>query len=369
MQALPLIRVSGGPYERGLQHGRQAADRIALALDLYREEFARKAITWEEASTLATDFLRRVREFDPELVTEMEGIAASARQSISAIVIINARTELMFWKAGGDAAAVPVADATDECTAAIAMPETTADGHMLHAMNWDWQADCADTSIVLRIAATESTPAVLTAVEAGQLARHGMNGAGLAITSNGLHSNQDYGRFGIPSPLIRRKMLMRTRLAAAMYALNNAPRAFSHFMALSDASGEAIGLETTPDDIFVLAPRQGMLVHANHFQSPIAQIKLKDLNLARIPETIYRELRVTRALEKAAGRITVDTLKSALADSYGSPDAVCRSPAPRPGGMVSASVYTLIMDTTARSMWIAPRPYLGAHYTEYRLDD
>jgi isopenicillin-N N-acyltransferase-like protein len=221
---------------------------------------------------------------------------------------------------------------------------------------------------VLNIAATDQSPAILTSVEAGQLARHGFNGAGIAITINGLHSSQDYGRFGIPSPMIRRRMLMSTRLSMAMYALNNAPRAFSHYVAVSHAGGEAFGIEATPDDLFILSPRNGILAHANHFQSPIAQLKLTDLNIARLPETLYRERRVTRQLEKAAGSITVDTLKSALADSYGSPDAVCRSPSQRPGGMITGTVYTLVMDAGAKSMWLAPRPYLGAHYTEYRLD-
>lgn len=368
MQALPLIRLSGGPTDRGIQHGRMASGQIAMALDQYREEFARRGVSWKEAQELATEFLTHMRDYDAELVVELEGIAQGARQSLAAITIINARTELMYWKAKRQSAPAPEG-VSDECTSAVAMPETTANQRMLHAMNWDWQVDSVNSAVVLSIAATETTPAILTSVEAGQLARHGLNSAGIAITSNGLHSNQDYGRLGIPSPMIRRRMLMSPRLSAAMYELGSAPRAFSHFMALSDAHGEAIGLETTPDDLFVLTPERGLMVHANHFKSPVAQIKLNDLNVARIPETIYRELRVARHLQQAAGKINVETMKTAFADSYGSPDAVCRSPARRPSGMVTGTVYTLIMDAAAKSMWLAPLPYLGTQYTEYRLDD
>lgn len=367
MTAFPMIRLAGGALERGVQHGRQAADRIALALDVYRGEFARKGVAWEEALALASEFLIHMRAYDAELVTELEGIAQGARQALPAIVIINARTEIMYWKAGKQQAAEPLVGA-DECTSAVATPEATADQRMLHAMNWDWQVDCADLIVVLNIAANADSPAILTSVEAGQLARHGFNDAGIAITINGLHSSQDYGRFGIPSPMIRRRMLMSTRLAQAMYVLNNAPRAFSHYAAVSHAGGEAFGIEATPDDLFVLSPQNGILVHANHFQSPIAQVKLVDLNIARLPETLYRERRVTRLLESAKRSITIDTLKAALADSYGSPDAVCRSPSQRPGGMVTGTVYTLVMDAGAKSMLLAPQPYLGARYTEYRLD-
>ena len=64
----------------------------------------------------------------------------------------------------------------------------------------------------------------------------------------------------------------------------------------------------------------------------------------------------------------VDSFKQALSDRYGAPDAVCRSPAPRSDGSVSATVASLIMDAYNGRMWIAPAPYAGAaRYSEYRL--
>ncbi|HYE49891.1 MAG TPA: C45 family peptidase [Azospirillaceae bacterium] len=366
MSPFPLIDVAGGPEERGERYGRLAADRIALALDLYREEFARKGIGWAEAHALADRFLERIADYDPELTREMAAIAAGAGQTLSAVVLINARTELMFWKLR----APSPSGAGEECTSAIVLPEASRDGRLLHAQNWDWQPQCAETTVVLRIRGADGVPSILTCAEAGQLARHGLNAAGIAITANGLHSDQDYGRFGIPNPLIRRRMLASTSLARAMFVLNNAPRAFSHHLGISHADGEAFGIEATPDDLFVLEPRDGLLVHANHFVSPVAQLKVRDLNIARTPETLYRQGRVEKSLRAARGGVDMDALKAALADRWGSPDAVCRSPAERPGGMVSATVYTLVMDAGAGRLWLAPRPYEdGAEFTEYRLED
>lgn len=370
MQPFPLIRVSGAAFERGLQYGRAAADRIALALDIYREEFERKGLSWSEASTLADEFAVHVREYDGELMTELDGIAEGARQRPSAIVIVNARTELMFWKtarSGGSAAPLPERN-SEECTSLVALPEATADGHLLHAQNWDWQPACAAATVVLQIRHEDERPDILTCVEAGQLARHGMNRLGLGLTANGLHSGLDYGRFGIPNPFIRRRMLAAPSLARALYVLMNSPRAFSHNVAVSDAAGEAFDIETTPEECFWLEPEQGVLAHANHFKSPIARLKVNDVNIARCPESIYRERRVRAALQGAHGRINVEMIKNVLADDYGTPDSVCRSPAPRPGGMVSATVYSLIMNTSELRMWLAPTPYAGAHYSEYGFE-
>lgn len=66
--------------------------------------------------------------------------------------------------------------------------------------------------------------------------------------------------------------------------------------------------------------------------------------------------------------ISAETLKEAFADRFGEADAVLRSPPkPRSNGTVSATVASLIMDTTERRMWVAPSPYKGVHYTEYDL--
>lgn len=371
MEPLPLVRIAGGAFERGLQYGRAAADRIALVLEVYRKEFARKDLSWTAASALADEFGALMRDYDGELMTEIEGIAEGARQSMSAIVILNARTELVYWKGARDGAAAEDAEypAPEECTSGVAMPEITANGHLLHAQNWDWQPDCAAASVVLHIEHGDERPDILTCVEAGQLARHGMNRLGIALTANGLHSGQDYGRFGVPNPFIRRRMLASQSLARAMYELMNSPRAFSHNVTVSDAAGEAFDIETTPDECFWVEPEQGVLAHANHFKSPVARLKIRDANIARCPETIYRERRLRAALTRASGRVTVDTFKDALADRFGSPDSICRSPAPRPGGMLSASLYSLIMDTTERRMWVAPLPFEGAEYAEYGFED
>ena len=59
-------------------------------------------------------------------------------------------------------------------------------------------------------------PDILTFTEAGGLARHGFNAAGVAISANYLRSDRDFARPGIPLPFIRRRVLEQAHLAPAM---------------------------------------------------------------------------------------------------------------------------------------------------------
>ena len=364
-RSFPLISISGSPSQRGESYGRQAAAQIALAIDIYRGEFQRRGMYWPEALRLAGEFLGTLRDYDPILSEEMEAIAHGADRSVQEIVLLNARTEVMFWKEK-KARTVDIEQMIEECTSAVALPEATQDGHLLHGQNWDWNPACVDLAVVLEIR-QDDAPDILTFVEAGQLARHGLNSEGIALTAMGLHSDRDYGRMGIPNPMIRRKMLGCRNLGEAMSVLTNSPRSFSHCLILSHADGEAFSFETTPDEVYWLEPEDGILVHANHFKSTVAMAQLKDLNLGRSPDSLYRDSRVRRALKAAEGSISMETFRQVFSDEFGKPNSVLRHPAPRPGGMISATLATLIMDTTERIMWLAPTPFKNAHFTEYRL--
>lgn len=353
----PLVEIEGPPQQRGQSYGRAAGEQIRKGVEIYREGLANAGLDWDEAVELARRFTPDIAAYDEAMVEEVKAIALGAEQPFEHIVILNTRTEILFWKTQKPE--------LDDCTAVLAAPSVTRDGVMLHGQNWDWNPKCEESGIVLRIRSADAGPDILTFVEAGQLARSGMNSAGIALTANGLHAGTDYGRSGVPSPFVRRRLLAAPRLAPALRTIMAAPVSFSHFLLVSECSGEAVGLETTPDDVFWIRPQDGILTHANHFKAPAALAQVRDLGVRRTPETLYRDSRVEAVLREAAGSITVDTFEAALADEYGKPDAVLRSPAPRPGGNLSATVATIIMDTTRRRMWLRPSPWKPGAFTEY----
>lgn len=356
----PLIDVAGSAFERGRQHGQQAGDRILRGLEIYRSDFERRGTGWADALAIARDYGARFETFSPSAWAEIRGIAEGSEQPVEVITLLNARTELTFAHAGHMPAAV------DGCTAMVAMRGATADGHILHAQNWDWQPECRHTAVVLRIE-PDTGPGMLLFCEAGQLARHGFNSAGIALTANGLVSDVDYKKAGVPSPVVRRQMLEKESYADAIGVLLNAERSFSYCLIVSHRDGEAIGLESTPDSVYWLELENDMLTHANHFKHPVACQRLTDLSLARHPESLHRDGRARRYLERDWGRVTLDTIKELFNDRFDSPNAICRSPAYRADGSCSSTVATLIMDTTASKMWVCAAPYENDHYEEYSL--
>lgn len=360
----PLIEASGPPRQMGLQYGRGAAERIHRSIEIYQRGFADKGVDWPLAREIAARFVPRIEGAYPRIAEEMRGIAAGAEVPFEDIVAINARTELLY---GGFGGRPPGDDDPDGCTGAVALPETTADGHFLQAQNWDWRDECAESAVVVSLAPDDG-PRMLVFVEAGLMARIGLNDAGIAITGNYLECELDGQRSGVPVPIVRRQVLTERVYGRALQAVLGSERAFSINLIVSHRDGEAVDFECTPDEIFWLLPEQGLLTHANHFVSPAARAKVRDRGLLTNADSLYRDVRVRRHLERERGRISVDTFKAALGDRFGTPRAVCRSATAGPGGKVSSTVATVIMDVTAQRMWIAPRPYGPHRYTEYRLD-
>lgn len=211
--AFPLIELHGAPHARGLAYGRAAAQRVHRSLSLYQGELERRGVSPGQIHTLARDFMPHVSAFDPAYLEEMQGIADGAEVSVEDIVFINCRTEMMF---GARAMIDQVAQKTDGCTAVIVLPQASADGQLIHAHNWDWREGCVDTGVVLKIRRDQG-PDMLIFVEAGGLARHGLNAAGISVTGNYLACDRDYNTPGrTPLALLRRKFLEAGNLADAL---------------------------------------------------------------------------------------------------------------------------------------------------------
>lgn len=358
--AFPFIEVSGTARNVGLQYGRKAGERIHRTLDIDRRLFAEKGFEWALVRAAATRFAARIEQAYPRITEELRALAEGAQAPFEDIVAINARAEILH---GSPGKAREDADDIEGCTGAVALPPTTREGHMIHAQNWDWRAECAESAIVLKVV-PDSGPAMLVFGEAGVLGGVGLNNSGLALATDHLESEQDGKREGLPSALIRRQVLAQCSLGAAIETVIKAQRGASLNFLISHREGEAIDLEATPDDVFWLSPEDDLLVHANHFVAPPARAVVRDRGLLSCADSLYRDSRVRRYLFRDRGRITLSTLQAAFQDRFGAPRAVCRSPLP---GKSSATVATIIMDTTAQIMWVAPRPYGPHKFTEYRL--
>lgn len=360
----PCIEVSGTPRERGLAQGRAVPERVARSVALYRGELARRNVDAATQDRLARRFVSVIGDFDPDYVEEMRGIAEGANVPLEAVVTVNCRTEMMF---GFKEAAQIHEKMEDGCTGVVAMPSVTASGRLIHAHNWDWRQEAADSSIVMRVR-NDKGPDILTLVEAGGLARHGFNSAGVALTANFLACDRDFTQSGVPLAVLRRRILEQPNLANAVKVLGTSPRFCSNNIMLSQADGEAVDLECVPDEMFWIQPEGGLLAHSNHFISPAALARITDTYFPKYPDTLYRVTRVHDYLAAhRAAKIDYRHMVEALSDRYGFPDSVLRSPKPAVFDAISATVCMTVIDARLGRMWIARKPYERIDFAEYSI--
>ncbi|MGV6873223.1 C45 family autoproteolytic acyltransferase/hydrolase [Pseudochelatococcus sp. B33] len=363
----PLIEVKGNPRVRGRQYGEQAAERVKLGIEHYSAQLDRSEISWKDIREVTAKFEPTIAAFAEDYLDEMRGIAEGAGVEYGGILLLNARTELLKL-AQRRRAGEPMPDDPDGCTGVVVMPPASTSGRLIHAQNWDWKAECADTSVILKVRRDDG-PDLMTFTEAGALARFGFNSVGIAITGNYLECDRDYRNFRVPLSLIRRKVLEQSQLALAIKAAYSTRKSASNNIIISHANGIAINFECAPDETFQVLPERGLIVHANHFQSPVALTKLLDKGVANMPDSLYRDIRVRDLLERHHGSITSATVKTALFDDFETPFSVCRPPrASLSGNNQSATVAMIVMEPELGTMDVAILPALNRSFSTYELD-
>jgi isopenicillin-N N-acyltransferase-like protein len=346
----PHVRVDGDARARGRSYGEQARDRVQRSVGAYREVFAAYAgWDWSRVTEHAGAYAPAIEAFEPAYLEEMRGIADGAGVEEADVLAINVRTEVMF--------AAKAREAGDrrlgECSAFAVTPARSADGHTLIGQNWDWLLHSADTVVVLEVE-QDGRPDFVTIVEAGLLAKTGMNSSGIGLVTNALVSDADRGVPGIPYHVALRAILDAESISDAYAALQRGERSSSGNYLIAHRDGLAANIEAAPGDFSRLAltfPTEGLLLHTNHFLS--RDLAGTDVGLWVMPDSPFR---LQRLAEQTAGRSTlsIEHFRAVLADHANHPSGVCCHPDRRwPVLEQGETVASVLMDVDARRMWLA----------------
>lgn len=338
MKQIQLIEMEGEAYQRGQQYGACARDAIRQNLAAYLRLLEYHAgLSRETALRAAAGFRPILESHTPDLLQEMRGIADGAGCDLADVLLINARTELM--------------SVMNECTALAATPEVASQRQVLLGQNWDWYTAVAPEPVLLRIR-QPGKPEVLTLAEAGQVAKIGLNSAGLGVCLNFL-AHTDRGQ-GLPIHVILRQMLGCEALGLAVRVAYSLPRGSAANILLAHAQGEILDLELTAAAADLIYGDDGWLVHANHFES--ARLRAGDTGVTTSMSTVARAARARRLLAAAAAQHTVsmDTFRTILCDHTYGAYAICRHADPgEPTLQQTATRASAIMDLTTRTLHLA----------------
>lgn len=349
----PHLRVSGDPVERGVEYGRLARERIERSVSAYRDVFEYCAgWDWSDVRRYAATFEAPIRDFCAAYLVELESIARGAGLDSLDVLAINLRTEIMYSSAARRA----------ECSA-FALPGAPGSAApVIVGQNWDWLPHSFDTVVVLE-AEQEHAPNYVTVVEAGLLAKTGMNSAGLGLVTNALASDRDLGAPGVPYHVLLRAILDCSRVSEAFEVVANATRSSSANYLVAHADGSVLDVEATPGGFAqaLLAPDTEVITHTNHFLAPTFQGR--DVSLWTTPDSPVRLSRLRRGLAGVDG--SLDSLRPVLTDHANLPFSICAHPHrggdPRDQGATIASV---VMDLHERRIWLSDGPPCQVDYRE-----
>lgn len=380
MAQFPHVRVSGPAAERGRQYGEQARDRVRASIAAYRDVFRHYAgWDWETVRREAARFEAPVAAFRPAYLEEIRGIAAGAGADPLDVLAINVRTEVMFAAQARQAPGPGSAQGTGgapgpggECSAFAVAPAPGTQEPTLLGQNWDWLPHAAQTVVVLE-ASQPDGPDFVTVVEAGLLAKTGLNSAGLGLVTNAMVTGADAGAPGIPYHVALRALLDCETVTDALAVLQAGERSSAANYLIAHSDGIAVNVEAAPgrfDRLFLLFPGEdGVLLHTNHFRSD--RFADLDVGLWAMPSSPFRLHRLQAGVRAAGGPPSLALFRTLLADHANQPAAVCCHPDPRQHPFDQGKTVTsVLMDLTAKRMWLADgnpcdTPYRELDYREF----
>lgn len=349
MRTFQLIEVKAEtPYERGVQYGEQACNKIRAGIEDYRRLFAEtSSMSWETIKQNALTYVPLIEDIFPEIMEEAKGISEGARVGLDEIMVLNCRYEITKFPR------------PNECTSFAVLPKASKDGKTYVGQNWDYRAGIIDNVVLVHVEEPDGTR-IFGLAEAGQVIRNGFNSHGIGLCANNLQSIYDSTGVGIPVTFLRRKVLSCKTFEEAKELLINAKRNVSCNFMLASSEGRAFDFETYPGGVDIIEPVNGIITHANHF---VVQPEIHALDVSPRGDRLFE------LLMERHGTIDLTHITKCLSDHENYPKALCRHPSDVDVrlGRRSITVAGIIYDFEGGTAHVCAGPPCEGEFIAYKL--
>jgi isopenicillin-N N-acyltransferase-like protein len=339
-----MIRAVGSHFEVGRQIGAACAPALRRSIEITQQDFL-NGQSWEDMRRQALPYLAVTEQALPWIATEIRGAAEGAGIDFLDLFVL-ACEELLH--------APPIPEG--RCTDFAVAPEISASGHVLLGHNNDLMS-AAEPDVAIVEWAVEDQPRFISVGVAGLFISIGFNSAGISLTGNELHPNDE--RIGVPRLLMVREILAAGNFDEALKAALRADRASSYNNLIASDDGRIVNVEGSATDYALIPAQDGWTVHSNHYVSDKMQ------PYERYPQyTPYSVNRYRRACELMAqreGLVTDDMLCDFLTDHETEPRAICYHAGDR------KTVFSALIDLNERRMDLALGNPCVAEFETYRL--
>jgi isopenicillin-N N-acyltransferase-like protein len=254
MKAFQLIKVKAETsYERGIQYGQQAKDKIIAGIKDYKWLFSETSdMSWDDIRKNALNYIPLIEEYFPDTMEEARGIADGANVDIGEIMVLNCRYEITKFPK------------EKECTSFSLLSEATKNKSTYVGQNWDYRIGVFENTVLVHIENPDGTK-IFGMTEAGQVIRNGFNSNGIGLCANNLQSIYDKSGIGLPVTFVRREILNCKTFEEASSLLENYKRVVSCNYMLASIEDKAMDFEVYPMGNDKIFPVNGIVAHGNHF--------------------------------------------------------------------------------------------------------
>lgn len=361
MENFPLAEIEGTPYEIGYQHGKIFREKVANTIDCYREMFMDYSnLKWGRAKELSRRFSDIIQEYNPDYLEEIKGVAEGSGFEYEDILALNCRSELVF--VGNEL------DQSDGgCTSIGISSDVGTEGDAFLAHNWDWKTSQRNSMVMMKIRQKNEKPDIFMVTEAGIIGKTGFNSAGICLYLNAMSTNQ--APDGLPLHLAMRGILDCETLAEAINAATRFQIGCCANFMIGHRNGECIDVEIENEDFDVLYPKDGILVHTNHFISNrLPHAPRKDTSRQKFADTFVRLGRADKLLRKKKEDISEQDIMEVLKDHVEYPCSICRHDDPKaPVGKRMGTVFSMIVNLTKGRIYFCKGNPCELEYEKFTL--
>ncbi|MGK3985656.1 C45 family peptidase [Sorangium sp. So ce136] len=363
-------RLSGSPEEIGHQHGRLFYPEMVRNEGTLYDQF-RRYVPVAPVRWLIMDVSRlQFRGVD-------EGMSDRVRREIAAQArafspdpfdgVLPTYHRFIFLQSLYDIALSFEHSPLIGCTSFALTGAASADGHAVLARNFDFEAGPVfdEGKAVFLVHeqgkipyASVSWPGLVGAVT-------GMNAAGLALVVHG-------GRAGEPraagEPVVHtmREVLGSARTVDEALALLEARAPMvSHLVMLVDADGEVAIAERAPGAPLHARRGRGKVPLTNHFEGPLASDP-RNRRVEAETSTHARRRRLDERLAALPEGATIEAAVDVLRDRRG-PGGVPLPLGDRRAIDALIATHAVVMDATARVLWVSEGPHLAGRFLRFDL--
>jgi isopenicillin-N N-acyltransferase-like protein len=354
---MDLIELSGTYFEIGEQWGNAFGSDINASM--YAEinglgQFFNVEKT--QLVSMASRFLPKAREYDPEFIEVLSGFATGADIPFEEVFALRSLLELTFFMQK-----IPAM-----CTAVAVTGSATTGNQTIIGQNIDWHP---------------GIPVKLFQIKwPNGVCQLSLSLGG--IWEYSLSSHPDYSPFGITATatvaykenqdinkptlsMVMSKAGRQKRLDGALSIFINAKKDLASFL-IASGDGDMLGFECVAGDMEVLHPELNGLIHTNHYLTE--RFKPYEFFTAYVPGSYLRYARLKQLVQAHYGQITPRMMMTFLSNHKGFPKSICTHVDPDSNLPPSVTLASIVMIPEEKTMYVACGNPCETDYLEYTID-